>query len=146
MSNYGRKTYTAEQTKEQWRQACVREDKVSRCHVVTRKEKEKTASLDLSKTDTYFNNGKTRDEVSVYDSTFRVEEGYCSKLKRDDRQHAQGLDVRAEEEGKAVPLLANSVYGHRPPLERSGREHVRVELVKREFYRPRSTNLNPGLL
>ena len=145
MSNYGHKTYTPEQTKEQWRESCAREGKVATHHAATRRQREKTGSVDLNRTETYFNNKKTHPEVSTYDSTFHVQEGYCSKLKRDDLQHTQGLNVLAEEEHKPVPVLANSVYGHRAPLEMPNREHVRVALVKREFYRSHSTNLSPEL-
>ena len=54
----------------------------------------------------------------------------------------QGLDVEGEERGRAVPVLANSEYGHRPPLETPDRQHVRVGLVKREFYRTTGTNIS----
>ena len=53
----------------------------------------------------------------------------------------QGLDVLGEESEREVPVLANSVYGHRPPLETPDRHHVRVGLVKREFYRTTGTNI-----
>ena len=66
---------------------------------------------------------------------FHIQHGYCSKIHRDDRQHTQGLDVHAEEQSKNVPMLSSSVYGHRPPLEVPSRQHVRVGLVKRDFYR-----------
>ena len=46
-----------------------------------------------------------------------------------------------EESKRAVPVLANSVYGHRPPVEIPDRQHVRVGLVKREFYRATGTNI-----
>lgn len=66
---------------------------------------------------------------------FHIEHGYCSRIHRDDREHTRGLDVRAEEEERAVPLLSSSMYGNRPPLEVQSRQHVRVGLVKRDFYR-----------
>ena len=72
---------------------------------------------------------------------FHIEHGYCSSIHRDDRQHTQGLNVHAEEESKAVPLLSSSVYGHRPPLEVPSRQHVRVGLVKRDFYRHRGVGI-----
>lgn len=53
----------------------------------------------------------------------------------------QGLDVVGEEACKAVPVLANSVYGHRPPLEIPDRAHVRIGLVRREFYRATGVNI-----
>ena len=46
-----------------------------------------------------------------------------------------------EEKDKAVPVLANSVYGHRQALETPDRKHVRVGLVRREFYRATGTNI-----
>lgn len=36
------------------------------------------------------------DRVSNYDRTFHLKTGYCSKLHRDDRVHARGLNVNAE--------------------------------------------------
>ena len=56
----------------------------------------------------------------------------------------QGLNVHSEESQKSVPILMSSVYGHRPPLETPGREHVRVGLVQRDFYRQCGTNMNPN--
>ena len=53
----------------------------------------------------------------------------------------QGLNVHDEERSKGVPVLSNSVYGHRIPLEYPTREHVRVAVVKREFYRSCGTNM-----
>ena len=143
MSNYGYKTYTPEQTKEQWREAVERENKVSKLHSATKKEKG-SKQLDITDRASYFNNEKTHPQVLTYDRTFHVKEGYCSKLKRDDLEHTQGLSVHSEEVGKSVPVLMSSVYGHRPPLETPDREHVRVGLVKREFYRFCGTNMNPS--
>ena len=54
----------------------------------------------------------------------------------------QGLDVEGEERERAVPVLTNSVYGHRQPLETPDRQHVRVGLVRREFYRATGTNIS----
>ena len=67
---------------------------------------------------------------------FHVQEGYCSKLKRDDLKHTIGLDVHSEEVAKAVPVLSNSVYGHPvlDPLETPDRKYVRVATVNKEFY------------
>ena len=56
----------------------------------------------------------------------------------------QGLNVHSEEKHKSVPILKSSVYGHRPPLETPGREHVRVGLVQRDIYRQCGTNMNPN--
>lgn len=53
----------------------------------------------------------------------------------------QGLDVEEEERARSVPILSNSVYGHRPPLDIPNRCHVRVGLVNREFYRNTGTNI-----
>ena len=92
----------------------------------------------------YFNNAKSYQCVSTYDRTFHVKEGYSSKLKRDDREHTQGLNVHAEENQKQVPVLTSSVYGHRDPLEHPDRKHVRVGLVKRDFYRSCGTNMTPS--
>ena len=83
MSNYGHKTYTPEQTKEQWRESCTREHRISDSHGATKK-RESGGSQDL-----YFNTRKTHDKVSSYDRGFHVVEGYSQKLKRDDLQHTQ---------------------------------------------------------
>ena len=54
----------------------------------------------------------------------------------------QGLEINAEETAKKVPLLSNSIYGHRTAaLENPSREHVRVAVVRREFYRSCGTNI-----
>ena len=53
----------------------------------------------------------------------------------------QGLDVAGEERARRVPALSSSEYGHRPPVETPDRHHVRVGLVKREFYRATGTNI-----
>lgn len=143
MSNYGLKSYTPEQVKEQWRESVDRENKVCRFHMATKKMEE-SKQFDTSLRVSYFNNKKTYPQISTFDHTFHVEEGYSSKLKRDDLQHTQGLDVHAEEVDKSVPVLSSSVYGHRQPLETPDRHHVRVGLVKREFYRSCGTNLNPS--
>lgn len=91
--------------------------------------------LDLAKTPTYFNNEKKSNSKSTYDRMFHIQHGYCSSIHRDDREHTQGLDVNTEEKSKKVPMLSSTVYGHRPPLEVQSRMHVRVGLVKRDFYR-----------
>jgi hypothetical protein len=93
----------------------------------------------------YFNNDKEQKYLSAYDQTFCVVEGYNQKLKRDDFQHTQGLDIHQEEKGKLIPILSNSIYGTRSSLETPVRDHVRVAVVRREFYRPRGPNLQPLL-
>ena len=91
MSNYGHKTYTPEQTKEQWRESCTREQRISSGHRATKKRKESAGCLDLGATvgDNYFNTRKTYPKASSYDRGFHIVEGYSSKLKRDDLQHTQ---------------------------------------------------------
>lgn len=49
--------------------------------------------------------------------------------------------MAGEEQCRTVPVLANSVYGHHKPLDPPDRRHVRVGLVKREFYRATGTNI-----
>lgn len=84
--------------------------------------------------------------MSAYDQTFHIPKGYSGKLKRDDSQYTQGLDVNGEERGKKIPILSNSIYGHLAPLdlEQPTRDHVRVAVVQREFYRSCGTNLLPS--
>ncbi len=142
MSNYGYKTYTPEQMKEQWRESVERENKLTKTHSATKKTQLPCVSAAM-KTN-YFGTEKTYTETLSFDRTFHVEEGYCSKLKRDDLQHTQGLNVHAEEVNKSVPILMSSVYGHRSPLEVPDRKHVRVSLVKKEFYRSCGANVYPS--
>ena len=116
---------------------------ITKYHSATKKAMESsTVSSDMPPIN-YFNNQKTYKLVSTYDRTFHVKEGYCVKLKRDDLEHTQGLNVHAEEVSKDVPILTSSEYGHRASLERPDRKHVRVGLVRREFYRSCGTNMNP---
>lgn len=93
MSNYGHKTYTPEQTKEQWRESCTRERRISDGHGATRNTRRASGELDKSPSteteDNYFNTRKTHDTVSIYDRAFHTVEGYSQKLKRDDLQHTQ---------------------------------------------------------
>ena len=88
MSNYGHKTYTPEQTKEQWRESCTREHRITDTH--TRKRRA-SGDLDLpaDTAENYFNTRKTHESVSSYDRSFRTAEGYCQTLKRDDLEHTQ---------------------------------------------------------
>ena len=70
---------------------------------------------------------------STYDRMFHVEEGYSSKLKRDDLQHTQGLNVNAEEVGKTVVCVLGqgvminrlmSVYGRAFLLRGESTKHL----------------------
>ncbi|XP_027046306.1 uncharacterized protein C5orf49 homolog [Pocillopora damicornis] len=149
-SNYGLKTYTPEQTKEQWRESMRGEKRLSDSHLLTSKCSE--ALSKAWKTNfarhicsdvplNYFNTNKKHDRISTYDRTFHIKAGYCSKLHRDDREHTRGLNVNSEEQTKSVPVLSSSLYGHRPPLEIPSRRHVRVATVKRDFFRDSGTNI-----
>lgn len=90
MSNYGHKTYTPEQAKQQWRESCTREHKINDTHTAIKKMRRTSGEQDLAKkTENYFNTDKTHDKVSSYDRGFHTEEGYSQKLKRDDLQHTQ---------------------------------------------------------
>lgn len=53
----------------------------------------------------------------------------------------QGLQVHDEEVSKAVPVLSSSVYGHRPPIDVLDKQHVRVGVVQKDFYRHRGINV-----
>ena len=61
---------------------------VTKYHAANRKASE-TQHCDTNQRLTYFNNSKTHSQISTYDRTFHMPEGYCSKLKRDDLQHTQ---------------------------------------------------------
>ncbi|XP_068714802.1 cilia- and flagella-associated protein 90-like [Montipora foliosa] len=152
MSNYGVKTYTPEQIKEQWRESMRREIRFRRGHLITSGHNEALSNVWKTKfsrhlsvneagNQNYFNTKKQHEKVSNYDRTFHIKTGFSSKLHRDDREHTRGLNVNAEEQTKAVPVLSSSLYGHRTPLERTSRGHVRVATVKRDFYRQSGTNI-----
>ncbi|XP_062501775.1 cilia- and flagella-associated protein 90-like [Corticium candelabrum] len=146
MSNYGLKTYTPEQMKEQWREACEHEIQATKNRIVTTETRRppQTEGNDVGEAINYYNTSKQHVTGSTYDRMFHVKEGYCSKLHRDDREHTQHLDVHSEEKVKAVPVLSSSHYGHRQSLENPSRAHVRVALVKRDFYRFGGTNIPLG--
>ncbi|XP_033103180.1 uncharacterized protein C5orf49 homolog [Anneissia japonica] len=78
---------------------------------------------------------------STYDRLFHAEEGFHSKIHRDDRQHTMNLNVYSEESSKQIPVLSSSAYGHGKPLEVPSRQHARIERVVKGFYRTRGTNL-----
>ncbi|XP_041375497.1 uncharacterized protein C5orf49 homolog [Gigantopelta aegis] len=89
---------------------------------------------------TVFNSvGKIRHPESTYDRLFPPKLGFDNKLHRCDREHAklQGLTVNEEENSKVVPTLSSSVYGHRmhKSYDKQDRAHVRIALVKAEFFR-----------
>merc|ERR1712173_41610 len=49
-----------------------------------------------------------------------------------------------ETNSKTVPLLSSSTYGSHAEIEKTSREHVRVESVYKGFYRPRGTGIPFG--
>lgn len=134
MSCYGRKTYPPVQVEEQWRESVKSEHRIAKSHLASKARDPANATVDLKPINCY-NNAKDHKERSLYDMTFHFPENFCGKLKRDDMQYTQGLDINAEERTKAVPTLSSSVYGHRPPLEKLERQYAREELVKKDFYR-----------
>lgn len=46
-----------------------------------------------------------------------------------------------KEKNKAVPILSSSVYGKRNPIDKPSRNHYRIELVRKEFYRNGGANI-----
>ncbi|XP_028514116.1 uncharacterized protein C5orf49 homolog isoform X2 [Exaiptasia diaphana] len=153
MSIYGLKRFTIEQSKEQWRESIRRECRGTNTHTITSSKNEnlkKAWKVDINPYFTgekelerisFYNTGKQSKAPSVYDRTFHIEEGYYSKLKRDDRQTRLALNVYDEEKNKTVPTLSSSQYGRRPPLEAPSRRYVRVSTVKRDFYRESGANI-----
>ncbi|XP_002739140.1 cilia- and flagella-associated protein 90-like [Saccoglossus kowalevskii] len=152
MSNYGLKNPSPEEIHLLWREIVGRESRIRQGHLAINgdgseqwpgiKDQEPTEE-ELKSDFTYFNNNKPSNPISTYDRLFHVKNELHSKLHRDDREHAIGLNVHAEETRKAVPALSSSWYGHRPSLETSSRAHVRIERVLKGFYRTRGTNI-PG--
>ncbi|XP_057292197.1 cilia- and flagella-associated protein 90-like [Hydractinia symbiolongicarpus] len=142
-SNYGLKTYTPEETKNQWKETVNRQRLIHMNHKCAEKERKEIKEFKLGnvKNLSYFNNNKEHCLVSAYDRQFHAEEGYHSKLTRDDRKHMLGLNVNFEERPKKVPILSSSAYGHRKPLEHAQRKFCRVALVRRDFYRDCGTNI-----
>lgn len=134
MSCYGLNRYTSVQVEEQWRESVESEYRIAKSHPAT-KAREPVNESDR-KPINLFNNVKPHKEKSSYDRTFHFPDNFCGKLKRDDMQYTQGLDINSEERGKAVPTLSSSVYGHRSPIEKLERKYAREELVKKDFYRP----------
>ena len=75
MSQYGLKTYTPEEEKEQWRELVEREEKMSRHHT-SRKLKEREKSANEPESDSsqqqpeklsYFDNNKEYEKTTTYD-------------------------------------------------------------------------------
>lgn len=113
---------------------------ITKSHLANIKAQDSTKVNKFMSPISYFHNEKKYTPMSTYDSTFHVKEGYNMKLRRDDLQHTQGLNVHAEEKKKDIPVLMSSEYGHRSSLECPDRSHVRIGLVQREFYRSCGTN------
>ncbi|XP_030840899.1 uncharacterized protein C5orf49-like [Strongylocentrotus purpuratus] len=151
MSNYGLSHLTPQQQKLLWVEIVGREQRIRKRHLAAKgglsgiyKESENQQTSQETgemKEIIYFNNNKKHETNSTYDRLFHVKHGYQNKLHRDDREHTRGLKVYEEESSKAVPALSSSAYGHRPPLEKTTREHARIEHVMKGFYRHRGTNL-----
>ena len=79
MSNYGVKTFTAEEEKEQWREHVDREAKATRGRRTrgagrSPPQEEGTQSC---KPVSYFNNGKEHQKATTYDKLAYIESGYC---------------------------------------------------------------------
>ncbi|XP_065190831.1 cilia- and flagella-associated protein 90-like [Sycon ciliatum] len=152
MSSYGSKHYTPGQKKEQWTQACEREEKVRKLHKATEKQADReadrhrqlqeTGKLPTEKEMNVFNSDAKVGTGHLYDKLFNAESGYNAKLKRDDRCFdTNKLDRSTDERDKGVPTLSSSTYGRGEPLELPSRDHVRVQIMKHSFYRARDTNL-----
>ncbi|CAH3161398.1 unnamed protein product [Porites evermanni] len=153
MSSYGLKTYNPQETVGQWTQCCKREEAIRKNHIVTSGgdgvantwKVERPKSLALTQDTSYFLAKTLHEKPSTYDRINHVVEGYNQKLHRDDREHAKsrGLKVNSEETRVAVPSLSSSVVGHpqRNPLEFPDRQHVRVEICKKDFLRLGGTNI-----
>ncbi|XP_014349757.1 uncharacterized protein LOC106705291 [Latimeria chalumnae] len=83
--------------------------------------------------------------ISCYDRIFHRPLGYDPRLHRDDREVKFMINVNAEERGRIVPVLSSSAYGRRidKPLEITSKEHGHLDVILKEFYHPRGTNLPP---
>ncbi|XP_071948344.1 cilia- and flagella-associated protein 90-like [Antedon mediterranea] len=148
MSNYGRKIPTPEEVKLRWIEIVRREKNIRKNHLATKGDGSEqwpgikpASEEELKEKRTYFNNNKQYQPSSTYDRLFHVEEGFHSKIHRDDRQHTMNLNVFSEESSKQIPVLSSSAYGHGISLEVPSRQHARVERVVKGFYRTRGTNL-----
>ena len=120
-SNYGLKTYTPEEMKNQWKQHVEKHRLMRVAHKSANEERQKIAKIKegFREEISYFNNNKQHFPVSAYDRQFHVEQGYQSKLARDDRKHhVLDPNFNSEESNKTVPILSSSAYGHRQPLEK----------------------------
>ncbi|CAF0950513.1 unnamed protein product [Adineta steineri] len=90
----------------------------------------KTNSLNLE---------QERKSSSVYDKIFHVKSEFNPKSHRDDRQHSKflGLNQSKEEKEKSYPSRSSSEYGRRynEYTNSNDRSHVKIEHVKKDFYR-----------
>ena len=93
-----------------------------------------------------FNNKlpEPNNKTSGYDRLFHVNDNYDNKIHRDDRASRRGLDVNTQELSKKVPQLSSSEYGRLMEIEKTSRDHVRVESVYKGFYRSRGTGIPFG--
>ncbi|XP_069469944.1 cilia- and flagella-associated protein 90 [Ambystoma mexicanum] len=91
------------------------------------------------KEQSYFNQAIKAGQMYTYDTVFKRPTGYDAKLHRDDRGHAQhkGLDIHGQEAARPMHVLASSECGRHLKLQADHvtREHVRIGLVRLEFYR-----------
>ncbi|XP_012941514.1 uncharacterized protein C5orf49 homolog [Aplysia californica] len=73
----------------------------------------------------------------LYDRLSQWETGWNQRSHRGDRQENRNLQLssRDEEKFRVVPVLANSIYGHRPySLDYLSGQHSRYSQLKREVY------------
>ncbi|KAM4688993.1 LOW QUALITY PROTEIN: cilia- and flagella-associated protein 90 [Discoglossus pictus] len=85
----------------------------------------------------YFYQQSKDDHIPTY-SIFKRPQGYNEKLHRDDREHASYMvKIHEEESSRPMAVLSSSEYGRHLNLKADNmyRDHVRIELVRVDFYR-----------
>jgi len=148
MSTYWKTIYSPQEQSDQWIEQIKKEEHTKKTHKVLNgddsvvntyfKGKKPDKGPDPSKDISYYNNYKERPQESLYERTFKVENDYCPKLHRDDRQHKVGLDLYSEDQGKGVCVRSNSVYGARvtASVDTMGvaSTYAKVPVISEEFY------------
>ena len=150
MSNYGGKELSPDAKDNLWKECNRKYRKIHKEHLSTRGNGTDIwpgvkvwTQEEKDNPECYYSKTKKHEHVFNYDRMFHQEEGYNSKLHRDDRQHTVGLDIQAEEHQRSVPVLSSTEYGRHVerPLEERVTCYKRIERVHKGFYKPRGTGI-----
>eukprot|EP01137_Pigoraptor_chileana_P011171 Opistho-2@61638 len=139
---YGKQYWNPEEKKE-YRKRVEKEISLRKNHIYFKNE---LKDAPASEPTTYFNTHKAKEEEYLFDRVFSVKEGYCNKCHRDDKKcpHSNGQAepaVLQEERGRVVPVRSSSEYGHRPAIDNPHNGRSLVNIIEKDFFRARGTNL-----